>query len=38
MELYPALITDALRTVRYPGTGKNVVEMGMVGEDIRIAG
>ncbi len=38
MELYPALIIDALRSVRYPGTGKNVVEMGMVGEDIRIAG
>ncbi len=38
MELYPALITDALRTVRYPGTGRNVVEMGMVGDDMRISG
>ena len=38
MELYPALIIDALRTVRYPGTGKDVVEMGMVEDDIRIDG
>ncbi|MCD8302211.1 MAG: Mrp/NBP35 family ATP-binding protein [Prevotellaceae bacterium] len=38
MQLYPALIIDALRTVRYPGTGRNVVEMGMVGDDMRIAG
>jgi ATP-binding protein involved in chromosome partitioning len=36
--IYPALITNALRTVRYPGTGKNVVEMNMVEDDIRIAG
>ena len=36
--LYPKLITDALSTVRYPGTGKNVVEMQMVEDDIRIAG
>ena len=26
MQLYPKLITDALATVRYPGTGKNLVE------------
>jgi len=38
MELYPNLIIDALRTVRYPGTGKNVVEMGMLEDDMRIAG
>ena len=38
MTLYPKLITDALRTVRYPGTGKNVVEAGMVEDDLRIAG
>lgn len=38
MELYPQLIIDALRTVRYPGTGKNIVEMGMVEDDMRIAG
>jgi len=38
MQLYPALITDALRTVRYPGNGKTLVEAGMVADDIRIAG
>ena len=38
MELYPNLILDALRTVRYPGTGKDIVEMGMVEDDIRIDG
>lgn len=38
MELYPKLILDALATVRYPGTGKNVVEMNMVEDDMRIAG
>lgn len=38
MELYPKLIMDALATVRYPGTGKNVVEMNMVEDDLRIAG
>lgn len=37
-ELYPALITDALKTVRYPGTGKNIVENGMLADDIRIDG
>lgn len=37
-ELYPALIMDALRTVRYPGTGKNIVEMEMVEDDMRISG
>ena len=38
MTLYPQLILDALRTVRYPGTGKNIVEMEMVEDDIRISG
>ena len=38
MELYPQLILDALATVRYPGTGKNIVEMKMVDDDMRIAG
>ncbi|MCR4994584.1 MAG: Mrp/NBP35 family ATP-binding protein [Bacteroidales bacterium] len=38
MQLYPQLIIDALRTVRYPGTGKDIVEMGMVEDDLRIAG
>ncbi|MBQ6189175.1 MAG: Mrp/NBP35 family ATP-binding protein [Bacteroidaceae bacterium] len=38
MELYPKLIMDALATVRYPGTGRNVVEMEMVEDDLRISG
>lgn len=36
--LYPKLILDTLETVRYPGTGKNIVESGMVEDDIRIDG
>ena len=36
--LYPALIMEALKTVRYPGTGKIVVEMNMVEDDLRISG
>lgn len=38
MQLYPKLITDALATVRYPGTGKSLVECGMVEDDMRIDG
>lgn len=38
MAIYPKLITDALAQVRYPGTGKNLVEMEMVEDDIRIDG
>ena len=38
MTLYPKLILDALATVRYPGTGKNIVEAGMVEDNIRIDG
>ncbi len=38
MTLYPQLIIDALRTVRYPGTGKNIIEMQMVEDDLRISG
>ena len=38
MTLYPKLILDALKTVRYPGTGKNLVEAGMVEDNIRIEG
>lgn len=38
MRLYPKLITDALATVRYPGTGKSLVEAGMVEDDLRIDG
>lgn len=36
--LYPKLIIDALGTVRYPGNGKNIVELGMVEDDLRIDG
>ncbi|RHJ86501.1 Mrp/NBP35 family ATP-binding protein [Parabacteroides sp. AM08-6] len=38
MAIYPKLIMDALEKVRYPGTGKNLVEMGMVEDNIRIDG
>ena len=38
MKLYPKLILDALEKVRYPGTGQNLVESGMVDDDIRIDG
>ena len=38
MKLYPKLIIEALEKVRYPGTGKNIVEMGMVEDDIHING
>ena len=36
--MYPKLILDALEKVRYPGTGKSIVEMGMVENDIHING
>jgi ATP-binding protein involved in chromosome partitioning len=36
--IYPKLIIDALRNVRYPGTGKDIVTMGMLEDDIRIDG
>jgi ATP-binding protein involved in chromosome partitioning len=38
MNLYPKLILEALARVRYPGTGKNLVESGMVDDNIRIEG
>jgi len=38
MTLYPNLILEALKTVRYPGNGKNLVENEMVEDDIRIEG
>ena len=38
MTLYPNLILDALATVRYPGTGKNLVEAEMVADNLRIDG
>lgn len=36
--LYPKLITDALKTVRYPGNGKNIIDNGMLEDDLRIDG
>ena len=36
--MYPQQIIDALSHVRYPGTGKNLIESGMVEDDIRISG
>lgn len=38
MAFYPQLITDALKHVRYPGTGVDIVSAGMVDDDIRIDG
>ena len=38
MTLYPKLITDALATVIYPGTKKNLVESGMVADNLHIDG
>lgn len=38
MTLYPKLITDALATVVYPGTKKNLVESGMVADNLHING
>ena len=36
--LYPKLIRDALEKVIYPGTKKNLIESGMVADNIRING
>lgn len=38
MTLYPQLIFDALKTVRYPGNGKNLIEAEMIEDDLRIDG
>lgn len=38
MAIYPSLILEALKNVKYPGNGKNIVELGMVEDDIRIDG
>ncbi|MBQ1752298.1 MAG: Mrp/NBP35 family ATP-binding protein [Paludibacteraceae bacterium] len=38
MELYPKLILEALSHVTHPATGKNIVESGIVEDDIRIEG
>lgn len=36
--IYPVLIIEALKTVRYPGNGKDLVENDMIEDDIRIDG
>jgi len=36
--MYPQQIIDALRHVRYPGTGKDLIESGILEDDIRISG
>ncbi len=36
--LYPQLILDTLKHVKYPGNGKDIVSLGMVEDDIRIDG
>lgn len=38
MTLYPNLIKEALQTVRYPGTGKDIISMEMLEDDMRIDG
>ena len=38
IKIYPQQILDALKTVRYPGTGKDLLEMNMVEDNIRIDG
>lgn len=38
MTLYPNLIKEALMTVRYPGDGNNIVDNGMLEDDIHIDG
>ena len=38
MTIYPKLILDALKHVRYPGTGRDIVSAGMVEDDIKIEG
>ncbi len=38
MAFYPQLILDALKHVRYPGTGEDIVSANMVDDNIRIDG
>lgn len=38
MQLYPNLILDALKNVKYPGNGKSLAENDMIEDDIRIDG
>ena len=37
-KLYPQLIIDTLKSVRYPGEEGNIVSLGMLQDDIRISG
>ena len=36
--MFPKQIIDALAHVRYPGNGMNLIEAGMLEDDIRISG
>ncbi len=38
MAIYPALITEALKDIHYPGNGKSLEENAMIADDIRIDG
>ena len=38
MTIYPKLIEETLKEVRYPGNGKDLIENGMLADDIRIDG
>ena len=38
MNLYPNLILEALRHVKYPATGQDIVSAGLVADNIRIDG
>ena len=38
MAIYPQLIIDALKHVRYPGTGEDIVSAEMIDDNIRIDG
>ncbi len=38
MSFYPQLVLDALKHVKHPGKGKDIVELEMVEDDIRIDG
>lgn len=38
MQLYPNLILDALKNVKYPGNGKTLAENEMIEDDLRIDG
>jgi len=38
MTLQPQLIIEALKHVRYPGNGKDIVSLGMIQEDLQVNG